>query len=268
MQFLEEGKKIIFYVFALLTRSQQYCSLLSLSTIFAPLLNKSPKKSVTGYFWLVLLLDIRPPRKKDGLQHKVLLSFHKQYPKAFKYLQNLAHHAGQHLSCSTKDMFQQLSDECAHAQPIDQPEEKCLSHQCRRGTPQHLWKSPSARHPSIINQHNPLREQAKKREKIIFKTHTFLFLMHFEINLKVSCSALSHSFWHMAQSKFSSCKSQPGMTFTNTVQDQLILQGLTGYRSSPAEVSSAFHFCRDNFVSLLFILSSEELGYSRDFSEN
>lgn len=64
------------------------------------------------------------------------------------------------------------------------------------------------------------------------------------------------------------------MTFNTTVplqlteQGQLVHQGLTGYRSSPAEVSSAFHICRDNLVSLLFILSSEDLGYSREFSEN
>lgn len=44
------GKKIILYVLALPTRSQQNRSLLSLSTIFAPLLNTSPNKSVTGYF--------------------------------------------------------------------------------------------------------------------------------------------------------------------------------------------------------------------------
>lgn len=64
------------------------------------------------------------------------------------------------------------------------------------------------------------------------------------------------------------------MTFNNIVplhltkQDQLVLQGLTGYRSSPAEVSSAFHICRDNLVSRLFILSSEDPGYSRQFSKN
>lgn len=42
-------EKIIFYVLTLLTRPQFY-SLLSLSTDIAPLLNKSPNKSVTGYF--------------------------------------------------------------------------------------------------------------------------------------------------------------------------------------------------------------------------
>lgn len=64
------------------------------------------------------------------------------------------------------------------------------------------------------------------------------------------------------------------MTFNNIVplhltkQDHLVLQGLTGYQSSPAEVSSAFHICRDNLVSRLFILSSEDPGYSREFSKN
>lgn len=64
------------------------------------------------------------------------------------------------------------------------------------------------------------------------------------------------------------------MTFNNTVplqltkQDQPVLQGHTGHRSSPAEVSSAFHICRENLVSLLFILSSEDLGYSRELSKN
>lgn len=78
----------------------------------------------------------------------------------------------------------------------------------------------------------------------------------------------------MAQSKFSTCKSQPGITFSNTVplqltkQDQLVRQGLTGYRGSPAEVSSAFHIGRDNLVSMLFFLSSEDLGYSREVSKN
>lgn len=89
--------------------------------------------------------------------------------------------------------------------------------------------------------------------------------MHFEINLKgiklsspgtrlkpfssgTAFSALSHSFWHMAQYKFPSCKSQPGMFFNNTLQlkqGQLVLQGLTGCRSSPAEVSLTFHVCKE-----------------------
>lgn len=47
---LWRSEKIIFYVLSVLTRSQQYCSLLSPNTVFAPLLNKSPNKSVTRYF--------------------------------------------------------------------------------------------------------------------------------------------------------------------------------------------------------------------------